>query len=410
MNMQEIWKKRLRLHEKKMARYLKYVLNDHFVIVCFFIFGALSLGYSNIIKTLDTNFFWGRWIALLVFIASVSIGKLATLIEAPDAVFLLPKEQQLPDYLKGAKRYSFLLPGFVIVLLTAFIMPLLVATTSYVFLDMLYFVVTLLLLKNWDLDAQLISLKISHKNERLKWQGAKLAVITLIAVISLFLNPIVGVVLAIALQIISLPFFKKMANERIYQWELMVASEEQRMHRIYQFINLFTDIPSLKGQVKRRRYLDGLLKGISKDHNHTFDYLYARTFLRGTEYSGLYVRLTAILVLLVIFTQNFVMALLLSILFIYLTGFQLLPMYFHYENMALTRLYPIKMEQKAKALKQLFVVVLGSQAVIIFSTSLVTLSIVDSLIVLAASLGFVGVFTQIYVPVRIKKMLKVRLY
>jgi len=60
MMMLEIWKKRLKLHEKKMARYLKYVLNDHFVIVCFFIFGALSLGYSNLLKTLDSSFIWGR--------------------------------------------------------------------------------------------------------------------------------------------------------------------------------------------------------------------------------------------------------------------------------------------------------------------------------------------------------------
>lgn len=408
--MQEIWKKRLRLHEKKMARYLKYVLNDHFVIVCFFIFGALSLGYSNLIKTLDTDFILGRWIALLVFIASIYMGKLATLIEPADAVFLLPKEQQLPSYLKGAKMYSFLLPGFVIVLLTAFIMPLLVATTSFVFFDMLYFVLTLLLLKNWELDWQVMNLKIADKKERLIWQSIKFIISLLIVAVSLFFNPIIGVILAVLLQVGFYFVQQKHEKERIYQWEQMVQDEEQRMHRIYQFINLFTDIPSLKGQVKRRRYLDALLKGIKRNHAHTFDYLYARTFLRGTEYSGLYVRLTVILIVLILFTQSFVMTLLLSILFIYLTGFQLLPMYFHYENMALTRLYPVKEEAKAKALQRLFLMILGSQALLASLVGIVLLPISESVIVIGVSFVFVGAFTQLYVPIRIKKMLKVRLY
>lgn len=410
MMMLEIWKKRLKLHEKKMARYLKYVLNDHFVIVCFFIFGALSLGYSNLLKTLDSSFIWGRWIALLIFVASIFIGKLATLIEAPDAVFLLPKEKELPRYLKAAKAYSLLLPTFLIVLLTAFVMPLLVATTEFDFFDMTYFALILLLLKNWDLDIQLLSLKLSGKEERLKWQLIKLGIAIFIVALAVFFSPILATCLAIILQFVSGPIFKKIENETIYQWEMMVQDEEQRMHRIYQFINLFTDIPSLKGKVKRRRYLDVLLQRIQPVHQNTFSFLYARTFLRGTEYIGLYLRLSVIVVLLIIFSHSFIMAILLSILFIYLTGFQLLPLYFHYDNMALTRLYPVNELAKGKALKKLFSVALGGQAIAIFITSLFTLTLAESLLIFIGCLAFVFIFTQVYVPIRLKKMKKSRAY
>ena len=36
--------------------------------------------------------------------------------------------------------------------------------------------------------------------------------------------------------------------------------EQNRMHRIYKFIQLFTDIPEVSSTVKRRKYLDPLLR------------------------------------------------------------------------------------------------------------------------------------------------------
>lgn len=58
MNMIEIWKKRVRLHQKKMMRYMKYVFNDHFVLVCLFLIGALGYAYSNFLK-LSRRFYLG---------------------------------------------------------------------------------------------------------------------------------------------------------------------------------------------------------------------------------------------------------------------------------------------------------------------------------------------------------------
>lgn len=404
MNMIEIWKKRVRLHQKKMMRYMKYVFNDHFVLVCLFLIGALGYAYSNFLKSLAGDFIWGRPIVLVIFVLLILTGKLATLIQPADAVFLLPKEEQMKDYFKGAKMYSSLLPSFIIVLITAFLMPLLVATTTLTFFDMVYFIVMLLMLKNWELDLQIYALKVSQKQERHLLTLIKVVTVAILSGISLFSYPIIGVALAILVSIGSRNWLNKKGSHQVYQWEWMVSSEQQRMHRIYQFINLFTDIPSLKGKVRRRKYLDGFLKGIKPVHQKTFDYLYARTFLRGTEYSGLFIRLTGIAAILIVVTHSFYVGLFLAVIFIYLTGFQLLPLYFHYDNMALTNLYPVKETLKTGALKRLLMMILLCQSVIIVIASLLVLSITESLLMGIVALVFSVVFCQFYLPSRIKKM------
>ena len=404
MNMIEIWKNRVRLHQKKMMRYMKYVFNDHFVLVCLFLMGALGYAYSNFLKSLTGDFIWSRPIVLVVFVLLILTGKLATLIQPADAVFLLPKEEQMKGYFKGAKMYSSLLPSFIIVLITAFLMPLLVATTTLTFFDMVYFIVMVLMLKNWELELQIYALKVSQKKERQMLTLIKVATVALISGISLFSYPIIGVVLAILLVVGSKNVLSKKGNHQVYQWEWMVSSEQQRMHRIYQFINLFTDIPSLKGKIRRRKYLDGFLKGIKPVHQKTFDYLYARTFLRGTEYSGLFIRLTGIAAILIVVTHSFYVGLFLAVIFIYLTGFQLLPLYFHYDNMALTNLYPVKETVKTGALKRLLMMILLCQSVIIVIASLLVLSITESLLMGIVALVFSVVFCQFYLPSRIKKM------
>ena len=84
--MDDIWKKRSTQHQKKMMRYLKYVLNDHFVIVCLFLFCALGYAYSELLKNLTDTFVYGRIIAVIFFTGLVFIGKLATFLKEGDVV------------------------------------------------------------------------------------------------------------------------------------------------------------------------------------------------------------------------------------------------------------------------------------------------------------------------------------
>ncbi|MCC9085083.1 ABC transporter permease [Enterococcus faecium] len=41
--MSSFFQKRLARHQKKMMKYMRYVLNDHFVLVCLFLIGGVGL-------------------------------------------------------------------------------------------------------------------------------------------------------------------------------------------------------------------------------------------------------------------------------------------------------------------------------------------------------------------------------
>ena len=54
--MSSFFQKRLARHQKKMMKYMRYVLNDHFVLVCLFLIGGVGLYYSNWLKNLQPPF------------------------------------------------------------------------------------------------------------------------------------------------------------------------------------------------------------------------------------------------------------------------------------------------------------------------------------------------------------------
>ncbi|ALV23003.1 MULTISPECIES: ABC transporter permease [Carnobacterium] len=408
--MNSIWKKRVSHHQKKMLRYLKYVLNDHFVIVCLFLLGALGYSYSEFLKTISTDFMYGRMIAVILFTGLLFIGKLATLLQPADAVFLLPKEKSLKDYLSLAKWHSFLLPASVIILGVGVLMPLLVATASFAFTDMLYFVVYLLIMKDCEFKVQHFEFKLASTAKRKEIRFAFLLSALIGNFVMLYFSLLAGIFFAVIVYVIWHQYEKRFLPAHSYQWQAMINAEMGRMQRIFQFINLFTDIPVLKTTVKRRQYLDGLLKRIKIEHQRTFLYLYSRAFLRGTEYSGLFVRLSLLAIVLVLFVESFVLSLLLALLFLYLTGFQLLPLYFHFDNMAMSVLYPVDQKQKIKAMKEILLILLLTESCGIGLASLHALPLMASLSVFFSLVLFSVLFSHFYLPDRIKKMEKTRRY
>lgn len=401
--MDDIWKKRSTQHQKKMMRYLKYVLNDHFVIVCLFLFGALGYAYSELLKNLTDTFIYGRIISVVFFTGLILIGKLATFLKEGDVVFLLPKEKELKGYLLLAKRHSMILPVFIIILGTSIIMPLLVATGSYKFADIVYFIVYLLAIKNIELEIQHLNMKVSPSNSKKKISLLFLAITLIGSSLLLFLSPIVGIVYALLLNILWFKHGDKYRDNLLYQWQSMVKDETTRVQHIYQFINLFTDVPIMKSTVRRRKYLDIFLNNNKKEHKKAYSYLYIRAFLRSTEYSGLFLRLTLISMFLTLFASSFLLQLLLALLFLYLTGFQLIPLYFHFDNMAMTVLYPINEQQKLKAMKEVLVKILLIESLGILAVSIIVLPLFQILLLLVALVVFSFLFSYFYLPFRVKK-------
>lgn len=399
--MRQLWQKRVRQHIQEQVKYLKLVFNDHFVLALIFLLGALGYTYANAVKGLDPQAWWLKLLLSLVLLAAVSFGRFATLLKEADSVFLLPKESDLPVYLKAARGYSAWLPVIFTGLVTGLIAPTLLITKSVPSWQLLLVWATLIAIKDRRFSNQLLNwYQIDAKLPKIVW----LLVDWLLIGSQLFS----GLAIAVVLIAIGLAYYQRrqlttIQQTTLFDWLAAVSAEDSRMGRIYRLYNLFTDVPGLNSQVKRRRYLDWLLP-VAKRSGNPYLYLYTRGFIRGTEFSGLYVRLVVLGGIILCFSHLWWLSLALGLLLIYLVGFQLLPFYTQYEQIIFTHLYPIAKQARVKAFQQLLLGLLLCQAILFSVILLVTmgLDLQVGLSVLAL-FALVGVFVQFYLPQRLVK-------
>lgn len=400
--MSDFFNQRLRLHQKKMMKYMRYVLNDHFVLVCLFLVGGLGFYYSNLLKELPADFIWGLPIIGVIWFLILPVGHLVTLIEPADTTFILPKERQMEGYLQKGLRYSLVFPMILIALIVGVSMPLYVVSTGYGFNNIVWFALMLWLLKYCHLTILRLACyqETVSKIQQLKllWYAASLIVI----VASLYLTPLAGTGAALLFTLIFSHTTKPGA--RLLDWEKMADLERSRLYRIYQFINLFTDVPEIEAKVKRRKYLDGLLARITFKQSNTYLYLFMRRALRGSEYSGLYLRLAVIGGILIFTLQDFLYATGVAALLIYLIGFQMIPLYSQFDYISFIQLYPVSQKTKQASLQKMIACLLGIAAFVFAGVALTQLSVMDSLLLFAILIGETALFVWFYVPVRIRKM------
>lgn len=396
---------RLARHLKKMMKYMRYVFNDHFILVCVFLLGGLGFYYSQVLKTLPENFIWGRPIVMILWLMMLQIGRLATLAEEADKVFILPKEPEMKAYLNRALRYSIWLPLVALILIGGMSMPLVVVSTGWEFSTFFYFIVMLTLMKISHLFVQKYDLYQISSKEFTGWFSVWLISSLVIIGLSLYIIPLVGLVGALVQVVLLYLVLQKKEQAVSLDWEKMIQKEKSRMHRIYQFIHLFTDVPEISSSVKRRKILDPVLVKIKKTSQNTYLYLYARSFLRGSEYSGLFIRLVLVGGVILFFLKEFWISMGVSVLFVYLIGFQLIPIYTQFDYMVMTRLYPVPNSQKKQAVSKLVTILLFAAAVLFSIFVLIALpDVKESLLIIGALLIEVVLFAKFYVPYRLKKM------
>ncbi|MCT3526687.1 ABC transporter permease [Latilactobacillus curvatus] len=399
--MQALWQKRVQKHIQEQVKYLRLVFNDHFVITIIFLLGALGYTYANAVKGLDPRAWWLKPVLSLVLLAAVSFGRLATLLKEADSVFLLPKESGLVTYLKSARLYSSWLPLIAMAFVTLLVAPLLLITKTVPAWHIAVVLITLVIIKDRRFSIQLRQWYQADETQATKGLSLILDLAIIASQLYQWLN-LVGVLVALGLAYYQRQQLARVQKTQLFDWLAAVGAEDSRMGRIYRLYNLFTDVPGLSSQVKRRRYLDGLLKPITAKPANTYLYLYARGFLRGTEFSGLYIRLVVLGGIILCFSHIWWLSLALGLLLIYLVGFQLLPFYNQYDQIIFTHLYPVSTTKRIQAFSQLMRTLLLLQALLFSVILLVTLgmTIQVGLSVLALFVLVIG-FVQFYLPKRL---------
>lgn len=180
--------------------------------------------------------------------------------------------------------------------------------------------------------------------------------------------------------------------------------ESNRMYSVYRFFNLFTDVPSVQGNVKRRRWANGLVRWLSNGHR-PWAYLYARGFVRNTDISGIVIRLTLLGMVLAFLVPLQWLNTALVVLFIYLIATQLMPLYGQYEANVLTHLYPVQTEERVRDFQRLLTRVTVIEAALIVLASIgLHFDWRGFLLNLVFATIEVGVLTRFYFKLRRKKL------
>ncbi|MCW3777992.1 ABC transporter permease [Levilactobacillus namurensis] len=400
----QLFKNRRARHLREMAKYLRLVFNDFFVFALLFFLGGLGLGYSNLLKTLTSGLWWAPLVALVVLGITVQVGRFATLIEDADRVFLLPKERAMQGYLVAARRYSQWLAQATQLIVLFIMTPYLRVTLSWSLATVAGLAVTQVILKDTLLRLDLASAYQVTGQRRMNHWTNKWGLSLIVLAVGLWANPWLAAILAILADGAVAVWFQQHWQRQQIRWREQIALEDNRMLGIYRFFNLFTDVPMVSGTIHRRHYLDGLLRRIPVRHDQAYLYLYSRGMLRGTEFSGLVVRLTVIGMILLAFIQGTWLPVILTALFIYLIGFQLLPFFQQYDDIVFTHVYPLTWEQRLRSFVQLVTLILTTTA------GLMCLVVILADRRLLPALGTVGVaavevwyLARVYTPQRLKR-------
>ena len=348
--MKDLFLRRKQAFRKECVGYLRYVLNDHFVLFLLILIGFLAYQYSQLLQDFPEN----HW-PILLFLGIVSAlllawGGVATYIEVPDKLFLLVAEEEVKSYLKGQTSRSLVFWTIVQTLFLLLFAPLFLAM-GY---GLLVFLVYVLLLGTGKY------ILFRHKTSK---------------------------------------FF----TETGLDWDYVIVQESKRKQVLLRFFALFTQVKGVSNSVKRRAYLDFILKTVQKVPGKIWQNLYLRSYLRNGDLFALSLRLLLLSLLAVIFIEQSWIATAVVVLFNYLMLFQLLALYRAFDYQYLTQLFPLEKGEKEKGLQE---VIRGLTGFVLMVQLIVGLITLQEKLALLALLGAGLVLQVLYLPYQVKRQMQ----
>ncbi|EID24719.1 bacterial ABC transporter protein EcsB domain protein [Streptococcus oralis SK1074] len=346
--MKDLFLKRKQAFRKECVGYLRYVLNDHFVLFLLVLIGFLAYQYSQLLQDFPED----HW-PILLFLGIVSTlllawGGIATYIEVPDKLFLLVSEEEVKSHLKEQTVRSLVFWLFVQTLFLLLFAPLFLA------------------------------------------MGYGLPV---------FLAYVV--LLGAGKYLVFRQKASKFFTETGLDWDYVIAQESKRKQVLLRFFALFTQVKGVSNSVKCRAYLDFILKAVQKVPGKIWQNLYLRSYLRNGDLFALSLRLLLLSLLAVIFIEQSWIATAVVLLFNYLMLFQLLALYRAFDYQYLTQLFPLEKGEKEKGLKH---IVVGVGIAVLLLELLVGAVVFQEKIALLALVG-ASLFLQLfYLPYQLKRL------
>lgn len=396
-----LWRKRLGQTSKELGKYLRYIFNGHIVIVFIFLVGAAAYYYQAWVNTLTSEF--PVAFIMAVFLALlVTHSPIYTLLKDADRIFLLPLEDKLGPYFSRSVLFSFFIQLYGLLFGLAVLMPMYAALNAGNFTVFFLFLVVVSVLKTANLF--------------IRWQVqyyVEISVHRIDSVIRYFVNGVFLYLLfegasywlllpLVLIYVLLYVFYSYQTKEKGLKWEFLVRQHERRMMSFYRLANMFTDVPMLRNSVKRRKWLDFLGGFVSFNKENVYTYLYVKTFVRGGEYFGLFVRLTIIGAIGIYLLPTSYVQLVFVILFLFLTGFQLFPLWKHHQSKTTMMLYPVRENVKERSFQRILLVLLCIQTLLLSVAIFITGDWQTALFGIIIGLLFSFFFVFVYIKNKLK--------
>ncbi|MGT2895162.1 ABC transporter permease [Streptococcus entericus] len=286
--MRELFEERRRSFYQRLATYLPYVFNDHFVLVLMVGLGVLLYQYRELLNNPPSSSFWLYGLFCVFGLGLLSVGQVATYILPPDRHYLLTKETVLVGLVKEANRRAALFGSLVQLAGWCLLYPLLHQLGWSV----------------WSFIAFLI-------------------VVTLVKLI------------------LANRRLMRLGRQNGLDWDKLVTTEAQRQQRLLQFFALFTNVKGITSSVKKRPYLNVLNRFAPKGQGKLYHQLFWRAFLRSGDYLGLFLRLTGLAMLSLFGVSSPYLGAGLAGMLNFLLSFQLLALSNHYDHHYLLKVMPL---------------------------------------------------------------------
>ncbi|MRG86936.1 ABC transporter permease [Salinibacillus xinjiangensis] len=403
-NPNQLWKKRIARHAKETGRYLRLMFNDHLAFALLFFIAAFAYFYQQWLETIPDEF-PADWLIAVILGFFVTRSPIRTLLVEADTFFLLPAEHKMGPYFQKGFWYSFMIQLYLLALSLAALAPLYLTVISEDGKSLIWLGVILIIFKIWNLFATWWMLKERDAKSR-QMDVAIRAVLNILTLFFLlqgnaYLFASISTILFVSYLIYT---YQSVGKKLGIAWDLLIEKEEASMQAFYRVANMFTDVPHLKKKAKKRHFLVHLLiNSIPFRQDQTFQYLYRITFVRSSDYLGMYVRLLLIAIFLIFWVPIVWFKLVFAVLFIYLSGFQLMTLWNHHRTIDWIDLYPVTKKVRKQALLQFLLMIMLVKTAILGIFILIAASWQEMLLLWGIGGVFSYLFVQMYVKNRLDK-------
>lgn len=399
-----LFKQRFDEHIQTLSRYFRYILNGHTTIALLFLISVLAVYYQQWLSTLSDSFPYA-FIIGIAFGLVVTLTPIQTFLKEPDLVFITVAENKMQPYFKRAKVYSFVIQLYLIFIVAAAFGPM--YTSAYPDRggkSFLFILLIMLIFKYINMSISWWMLKIRQVNVRRLDTFIRFSLSSVIF-ISLILKSfiILGMVL-ILFALVAIYNYNLSKKQSGLAWDVLVEKDLNRMHLFYRMASMFVEVPHLKTKVKHRKILTKILeRRIPFKQTKSFAYLDRLIFIRSNDYISMYIRLIILGGIIIYFVPSGILKVIMGILFIYMSNFQLTALFHHNRTKMWLDLYPVSEENRRTEFLSFLIKLTVIQTIIYSLIFIILLDFQGFVLMFIGGLLFTYLFNNYFVKNKLVK-------